>query len=333
MWVVVPLFYAAVALFTVRIVPWLSEMALFVMKLASFVTTTSLGVVGIVSDFKDRAGNLTRAGKLNLAGLALGAVVGIVAQKAEYDHSVAASLAQKKVMADLIEQNQVVMRQATRNLEVVGTTIIVTYRARFPEKLFFNGPEIFKNIYSKAEKVTAKEGEFSDAHTRTLKTAEGIDIMFDESSKMMPKEANGMMLATVPFTIEFFNGIPKFSSSCKPVPQPDSVFSWSGSSAFGGNTWLGTSASRNTNMFLVASLPETDYIEQRSSAVFFQNSNAGELFSVLDYSKKFIWIKLESEVELQKLTLQIGQRTFEILPAQLVRGECRLLGSQLPEIR
>jgi hypothetical protein len=78
---------------------------------------------------------------------------------------------------------------------------------------------------------------------------------------------------------------------------------------------------------------KTHYIEQRSSAVFFQNSSAGELFSVLDYSKKFIWIKLESEVELQKLTLQIGQRTFEILPAQLVRGECRLLGSQLPEIR
>ena len=101
--------------FVARITPLLSDSILFWLKLFSFVITATLGVVGIVTDFKDeQSKKLTRAGKLNLAGLALAAVIGIMAQRAEYNSANKSSEQAKKSLADLNNQNRIVLARIIR---------------------------------------------------------------------------------------------------------------------------------------------------------------------------------------------------------------------------
>jgi hypothetical protein len=91
---------------------------LFWLKLCSFVITAILGVVGVISDFRDeKTHKLTRSGRWNLTGLVLAAIIGVVAQKLENDQNRKASDKMTRDLEGLTRDNQDVLKKVGHILD------------------------------------------------------------------------------------------------------------------------------------------------------------------------------------------------------------------------
>jgi hypothetical protein len=73
----------AASIFIWRITPFISDTALFLMKVISFAATGLFGTIGVFTDFK-KDGRLTEPGKLNVGVIALSVLIGIQVQTSEF---------------------------------------------------------------------------------------------------------------------------------------------------------------------------------------------------------------------------------------------------------
>jgi hypothetical protein len=73
----------AASIFIWRITPFISDTALFLMKVISFASTGLFGTIGVFTDFK-KDGRLTEPGKLNVGVIALSVLIGIQVQTSEF---------------------------------------------------------------------------------------------------------------------------------------------------------------------------------------------------------------------------------------------------------
>jgi hypothetical protein len=344
----------AVVFFVARITPWLSDASLFWLKLIAFIITATLGVVGVVADFKDENKKLTRPGKLNLAGLVLAAVVGIMAQKAEYDSSNKASAEAKKSLLNLnrqnqttlervkslIEANDVLLRttretntQVARALEPVGEDIEVRYRLRMPL-------EVLNSVNSEAFlRKTIKElgvyGLFRDSNTLITKHASDADYsaFFDKDSRLMPREGYAKKyLSEVSFELQFHRRkIPDkpVAAKCTEYIKPDAYYVWDEA----------TTTARAFRSFSPYDQPgpvslqyETnqDYIVQTSDAYFRMKENRGIRVSALDFSQSYVRLNFVAG-NFETFEIRIGSRWFPVHPDKLAPDYCHGFTFQLPK--
>ncbi len=144
-WIVAALMFVSIIGLALWLTPKLPDVALFWLKLFSFIATATFGVIGVTTDFKDDKRKLTRAGKLNLVSLVLAVLIGVIAQKAEYESGRNAS---------------------DRILEVFGDQITVSYVAQLHlDSTKLQGVEEY--IGAKLTEI-AHDGYFIDDHTLVL---------------------------------------------------------------------------------------------------------------------------------------------------------------------
>ena len=132
----------AASIFIWRITPFISDTALFLMKVISFAATGLFGTIGVFTDFK-KDGSLTEPGKLNVGVIALSVLIGIQVQSSEFlKANQAAESARKSEQAakDSVEvllgttstalkENQKLLAQEGKLLEASGLTNKMTREA------------------------------------------------------------------------------------------------------------------------------------------------------------------------------------------------------------
>ena len=130
------------SIFIWRITPFISDTALFLMKVISFAATGLFGTIGVLTDFK-KDGRLTEPGKLNVGVIALSLLIGIQIQTSEFlKANQAADNARKsekaaKVSTEILlgrtatalEENQKLLAQEGKLLEAASLTNKMTREA------------------------------------------------------------------------------------------------------------------------------------------------------------------------------------------------------------
>jgi hypothetical protein len=350
----------AVVFFVYRITPWFSDTALFWLKLGSFIITAILGAIGVVTDFRDVNKNLTRPGKINLAGLALAAFIGIIAQKAEYDSTTKASAEAKKSLSDLNEENQTVLKkvqtvletsmttnsltrgtlnQVNRNLEMAGDTIVVNYEAEIPLRAW----ELENSTDPLREQIEelAANGRYSDEHSsievRGAKEDQKVYVAtFDKESILMPQNLLAKGLLANPVFVIFFHKVqPVVSTNCLKRPSSDALYEWDETLTAARTPKFHVDETQIGTLMLTYST-SLDFVFQSShfEAVFKVRENPGNMLSTLDFSRAYmrIAIPLGSKVRFSRFVVKIGQRPFVVPIKQLVQDSCDGFTYRLPKI-
>jgi hypothetical protein len=343
----------AVVFFVYKITPWLSDTTLFWLKLVSFIITAILGAVGVVTDFRDVNKNLTRPGKLNLAGLGLAAVIGIMAQKAEYENTSKSSAEAKKKddlllerVGSLLEGNKRILgaadkslRGIKRSLEKLDDRITVRYAAHIPlEGFLYRGAG--DNLLKRIQEL-APSGQYADEHTyiiqRRAKSGHIVFVAnFDSKSELMPQnQFLSLELSHVAFEVEFYKTEPKFLRDCFKQPTPDARYVWyelptaSVSPTFHvGETHLESPT--------LGYFTDANYILQSSlfGAEFRLDFNSGRILSVLDFSRTYLRVAppIGSNIKFEQFTVEIGhRRPFSVPIKQFVKDRCGGFTYRLPE--
>jgi len=185
---------------------------LFYLKIASFSVTAFLGVIGVITDFKDEHKRLTKAGKLNLFGLIFAAVIGVVTQRAE------------NIRADNSGREAEILR--LRSLEPISDTVFVDYESviSLEERLYeekrpkgsFKGPasKLLRKLQERAKQFKNVQ---SDAHTEISLDRNGnlVRVTFDEESSF----AKGIVNYPVVVGLYFSKHTPQFGSQCSSKPD------------------------------------------------------------------------------------------------------------------
>jgi hypothetical protein len=338
----------AVVFFVARITPWLSDTSLFWLKLVSFIITAMLGVVGVVTDFKDANKNLTRPGKLNLAGLALAAVIGIMAQKAEYASNRKASDEARDKLSSLNRQNQAVLsnveslirsnnqlftttnktntltqqtlHQVSRNLESMGETIFVSYKANF----LLENSELKKaaaNLSARARKLPYDDNNvFRDDDTYVERVSDesgepAYEIRFDMksmfASDLPPTE---VPLSHVPFDIRFHKGPPHLVGTCERFSEKSIAnYEYDEGLSIQREPWSGLVF--HWGPLALVYKTKDNFISQSSEHnVVFRLLGSSTALSALDFSQAYmiVWVYPESISEFTNFSVTIGKRTFKV---------------------
>jgi hypothetical protein len=308
----------------------LPDGALFSLKLISFALTALLGVVGVVTDFKDGQKNLTPAGKLNLAGLVLAAVIGIVAQRAEYSLATEAATKAQNNADQLIRQNQGVLEQVAKALQPVGDTILVSYTA----KMNVGHKEELAHIDRLLDvKIKGRYG-YIDKHSFAafvLGTREKT-VMFDKDSIFMVPESveqTKEFLSEPQFTISFHKKPP----SCEEEQTADLVYEWDEkATALSYRPYMRIQGTEFDSVVLTYSTTDRAVHQTASRGVFRLMFNSTVATSAVDFSQMYVTVdRVSSGVEFEDLSILIGQHTFDFSAPQLVPNKCDIRTLQLPK--
>lgn len=243
-----------------KITTLLSGYAVFCLKQVSFVVTAGLGVAGFIAKFKDRDGKLTRMGKINLAGLAFVAVIGITLQTAEYNNNRKEADDAQKQIADLNDQNKTLLVQVDRGLEPIGNTITLRYTAMIP--LAQEGLEgIEAQLQTQMKELTSASPISSSGDTYVVHVSQPSQpdrylATFNSKSSLMPtNEYQRGYLSQPPFGVSFYLKPPPPlpPGGCANLPpRADIEFAWDGASTAertldsDGMRWKGITLSYST---------------------------------------------------------------------------------------
>jgi hypothetical protein len=322
LWVAIVSLFVSVGYSIARIAPFLSDSVLFWLKLFSFVVTAVFGVVGIVSDFKDKNGNLTVLGKLNLAGLVLAAIMGVIVQKIESDNTAKATAEEKKSFEKLLGQNQIVLGQVARNLERVGDTITVSFQVQ----LLFTGSEFAYVPKSLQQNISRmyRAGRVPDEHTRVLGTLDGKSksVMFDRKSALIPTDGGSQAnLTMAPFVIQFSKTPPQFDARCLPISKPDLTYQWDDRSKGLRSTLPRFLGPGFEDLVLDYEGSEPWITESSEGAVFKLEPgfSSNKLLSGVDFDQAYVEVVSAVLVEflLERIDIQIGQRHLQVDASKL----------------
>ncbi|MBB5057418.1 hypothetical protein HDF16_002124 [Granulicella aggregans] len=308
---------------------FLSTEALFLLRLVSFTITSMLAVVGLVSDFKDKAtGRLTGWGRVNLCGLIASFLIGIVSQKIEDNRNTASAKQSATLMASLIDKNsqliasnnellgttteslhagkeadaalKLTLRNIDRTMQLVGTTTTVNYRARIPLPNLKGNAEFENNVESlKGLRLASNAQSWSGDDTQIVKNGTRTLVFFGAQSPLITR---GMSLGfrRPPFGIGFTKDDPASSRFAQTAGLPQSVEKASQDSSITYEYALrGVSAATaipdrgNLTDLLTSSFAEhSAYIEQVAGPVaFILTTDPGEFLSGSDFGGKYLRIR------------------------------------------
>ena len=151
-----------------------SDSFLFNLKLIAFASSTILGVVAVLTDFKDAEHKITRAGQWNLAALLLAGAIGGVTLKAEYVKAMKAS--------EAVRQRQ---ENIDRILDPLPETIEVKYSVTIPFSSNITAKALADNLLNQVHSPNFKEPFRS--HTTVVPRLGGeVVIYFDKKSPLLP---------------------------------------------------------------------------------------------------------------------------------------------------
>ena len=334
-WTASALLFFAVVFFIARITAFLSDDFLFWLKLVSFIITAMFGVIGVMTDFRDQNKKLTLTGKLNLTGLALAAVIGVVAQKAEYDHAAIASADARNTMQGLISQNQVVLGRVTRTLEPSGDTISLDYELDFGIGKDAKWKQALRRLRDQVNRISPS----GNYHDQQIKIERTIELDTSSQAKMDAGVKRPYISATFGnksilakgdgFYKDVFGGTPFLVSFQRSFPKPEKGSDCTFPPADVEYTWDETSppveqfALKNSGGFEPFQGGQTLYF-------YYEDMNAlGEVAtgnvlrvwyrtrvmpSVLDFGGTYMHIQpLHGlDFEFRKLSVQLGQRTVDL---------------------
>jgi hypothetical protein len=323
----------------------LSDTWLFALKLISFSTTGLLGVIGVVTDFKDENKNLTTAGKANLVGLVFSAIIGVLTQRAESLRAKDASDAAQKKYEILVAKNNDVLQQVARNLEPIGDTISVSYHAELP---LYTALDIFnlnnneqqvkelnQSLARRASKLGQQKSQAlgRDKHTLTLGSVNGtgINVMFDRESSFAREDITRFPL----FVLRFFKSKPEFKQMCSAAG--DLEFEWDKSQQRTESHVLDSMGMAFDDLIfqyqssnLIPAL-----IEDADDSKFKPTRSSGSVVSALDLSRAYVQLLNTQLVraKLYNLTLRTGTRQFVVNVKKPIGDGCFDNVYQLPVIQ
>lgn len=356
----------AIIVLVARVSPLLPVAYLFWLKLAAFGITAVLGMVGVLTDFKDENKKLTAPGRFNLVGLGLALVIGVTAQWVENKKVTRAEEEQKRIsddekkaLKDLNEKNQAVLadvkslitknndilklsqgtlHQVGRNLETIGDTILVRYSIKFTSE-----DQPFKEAAKTlAQRIKALPKDFTssfqDNHTFVTGLFAGpgsYTAYFDKYSALMPKELSvRWSLENVPFTIIVYRGWPKPGGTCYDIFHAGVEYTW--------NEALTTLQPPDRNLGVRLAPPELRYATDREDNLMEQFSESGSVFkrvpksgimlSAQDFGGAYVRVLTSAKIRFASFSVQIGQRYFVVPVKEFVADECGGLRYRLPNI-
>jgi hypothetical protein len=351
LWVAMPLFALSVFLFVGRLTPLLSDRVLFFLKLVSFILTATFGFVGVVTDFKDEKKRLTKLGKLNLTGLILAAIIGLISQNAENQNAIAASETQKNKFRELTEKNEKTLQQVKRGLEPLGDTLNIEYYITLKPTADSTYNQVARDITAKGEAVLKTQDEYNDAHTQIFRDlhGKGLHIIFDNQSDILTTYpvVGKTSAAAVPFEIEIYQYNPqnilkeKIDPQFRPILCNDfskagllSVYKW--------DRELSKSRPVNHSLYRWLDNPMVSY--DQTKAEFNESSNQGvvfrinerhvHVFSVFDLQGKFLLVRPgfgEPFSFYRPMLITIGQRVIALRVNDVAPDTCGNIVIQIPQ--
>ena len=327
--------------------PRLPETWLFYLKVVSFSATALLGVVGVVTDFKDENKKLTKAGKLNLAGLVFASIIGIVSQRAESINAKNAGAVARKNYDVLLTKNNEVLEQSARGLEPIGETISVRYQAEIPitesrDKalgLDNSNSDIKMLMRLLSQGVSRYNPKKLDAHTSVKHTEDVYQIGFDRDSSF----ANAGIFKFPLFSLVFFKNKPEpkqkefvskitldgqkvFTEDCW-FKNSDLTFDWDKTQHYNKpSVWDAQGKKFDDIVYIYDDIDTVDptLVEEGDDSKFIIGETSGRVLSVRDLSGAYLQVvwKHIVHVKLQKLTLRVGGRELEINVEKPIGEEC-----------
>ena len=147
--------------------PRFSDSLLFDLKLIAFASSTILGVVAVLTDFKDEEHKITKAGQWNLVALLLAGAIGGVTLKAEYVKSINAS------------------ENIERTLDPLPETIEVKYSVTIPFSSNVTAKALADNLLNQVHSPNFKE-PFRSHTTVNPRLGGEVIIYFDKKSPLLP---------------------------------------------------------------------------------------------------------------------------------------------------
>jgi hypothetical protein len=299
--------------------------------------------------------------------LVLAAIIGIIAQKLEYDLGAKASAAAKEKddlllgrVGILLEDNKRILGAADQNLRVevdtnrtaqntlegikrslekLDDSIVVHYAAEIPLEDFPNRGA-GKNLGERIQEL-APDGKYSDEHTDiSPRRARSGDIVyvanFDRKSTLMPQnQFLSLELSNVAFEVEFYKTKPQFAGDCFKRPAPDARYVWyelptaSVSPTFHiGETHLETPT--------LSYITGTNFILQSSlfGTEFRLNLNSGRILSLLDFSQTYLRVAppMGEKIKVVQFSVAFGHhRPFSVPIKQFVEDKCGGFTYRLPK--
>ncbi len=144
-----------------------SDSVLFDLKLIAFASSTILGVVAVLTDFKDEGHNITKAGQWNLVALLLAGAIGGVTLKAEYVKNINAS------------------EHIERTLDPLPGTMEVKYSVTIPFSSNVTAKALADNLLNQVRNPNFKPPFRS--HTGVVpRLGNEVIIFFDKKSPLLP---------------------------------------------------------------------------------------------------------------------------------------------------
>jgi hypothetical protein len=333
---------SAVIFFVYQFLPFLTDPVLFWLKLTSFFVTAILGVLGVVTDFKDENRKLTRLGKLNLGGLVLAIVVGVLTQRLEYENAARSSAEAKRkdetllnrLGAVLEENNQILgaanqnlrttsktLHEVNRNLEPIGDSIGARYQLSIPLK----DPEGIDSFRRQiAERASGLPGGqvYENGNTR-------IERQFDRTDTLVLKTTFNKTSALASYAPPAWTSMPFEISFHKNRPKNNNCNGWISSDALYQLDELPPAVQLVYNTTYSYITHSTIEKEVRLAQVYNRS-----MLSVLDFSRVYMRITKRSKLKFDifVFTVILGKRSFT-LTGQDLKAECNGYTFQLPEIQ
>jgi hypothetical protein len=334
LWIAIPLLSLGVGLFFYTIAPMLPGEVLSVVKVTSFGITSVFGVIGVVTDFKDAEKRLTRLGKLNLLGLILAGVVGVISQRAEDKHALAAANAQTDRFEKLTEKSQLTLREVDRTLESIGDTIVVNYAIKVPTKensFDFSAQYLLEKAkpFLKDPRTFSSDGQI-DSHTRIRQYERSphneIAATFDPDSFLVHNQMRNTF--HIPFfQIYLYSQPPTTGGTVCPYSfnEADAAYAFSGipqaksqpQGFFGAYTDAVWAFSNMQDYFIEGS--------GGVGATFKMVGNKGHIQSALDFENRYFVAQVRAGSKItffEPLQLKVGRRELQIPFNKVVPDKC-----------
>ena len=288
----------------------LPDELLFYLKLFSFSATGLLGVVGIITDFKDENKKLTAAGKLNLAGLIFAAVIGVAAQKSENDKAKQASDKREEEYQALLKRTDQTIEQVERGFEAGGDSFQVVYELNVG--VDYNNA-LWNSVVRKLRTLPAGDFRtYDDAHTHIQSRSQNFSATFDEMSELVPQVIQKSLTTTAPQRIELFKNAPNNAKTCHEqlYPEFSAVFDREISM---NNLSASTSVeSLPTGVFQNKYFSGSTYILQHARPSYKIVNSPNQIHSNRDFSEMYMRFYPEKEFRFQRLVLIFGKRVVDV---------------------
>jgi hypothetical protein len=337
-WLVGALVCVGTIAFLPKITKWLPGYAVFWLKQVSFLVTAALGIVGFIANFKDAKGKLTQLGKINLAGLAFVAAIGITVQTAEYNNNKKATDDAQKQIADLKGQNKTLLVQVERGLEPIGNTITLRYTVMIPFSQE-NLAGVEAQLQNQMRQLTSASPLSSSGDTYVKHISQPPPdryiATFNDKSPLMPTiEYQRAYLSQPPFDVSLYLKPPPPLPGCANLPpQPDVEFAWDAASTAQRTPDNFNDSARWKGVTVIYSTTN-NYLFQSAEGVLQIRNNNAQVVSLVDLSQSYVRLhsRIQRKIEFKDLTVVIGQRSFALPQAQLASDDCGVLIYRLPII-